>query len=67
MTAPLNARAPIVEAHASIHTHRCSECRKLRVCLQREPCSNRILEYEHRWVCAQCAPRESQEVEHVRP
>lgn len=57
----LNARAPIVEAHASIHTHRCSCCQRLRICLQREPCPGRILEYEHRYVCAKC----EEEAQHV--
>ena len=60
----LNARAHITEAHASIHTHRCSgPCGKLRVCLQREPCPARIAEYEHRWVCFKCEEGK-REVEH---
>jgi len=50
----LNARAPAAEAHASIHTHRCQSCNKLRVCLQAEPCPNRVIEYEKRWFCAKC-------------
>lgn len=56
----LNAHAPITKAHATIHTHRCSECNRLRICLQVEPCRARVLECEHRWVCGACQ-REAQD------
>lgn len=37
-----------------IHSHVCSECRRMRACSHPAPCREYLAEHRHNWKCVEC-------------